>query len=255
MKALTVAETSWILAEQIQRPSISFLTYEQGVWLKKEEDFLKRRVAAGVGIDTSVIFHRLVAFLRLMNQGVPNKIAYKTVFGPDIHDEHNHEDLTLDYDDGFEGVTFFAVMPRALQVLNPLQERVRRKEDLIIPSDWLNWTWERKGLSRVSIQTADTLPSWVDLVKVYGGVAKIVAVIAASGGDEIREEKTPTLGIDLLSPEMLFQIKRPSGRKGVDFFRLGDLLVDTQHVLDLAEVLSLKEFRNTFAKALPLFAS
>lgn len=252
----TVEVDFWKLSEQQLSEVNSLDVYLRGYSMSGAQD-----------INIPEVLGRYIIYFRLVNQGIPLRVARKTVFGPDLEDErvaehdrndpHTGSEDCVDYS-GMEGVAFFAVMPRALELLDFSQRGIRSYKDFRIPESWLNWTWKRQdpGIPRISLHTFAEVGVWVDSVVAFGGIPRVIAVVSPE--DEVQlPEKSPILGIDILSCSTLYKIEQISKREGrINFFGSADLYKTESPSVRLREILeflSFSRYRVPYQEDLPLY--
>jgi hypothetical protein len=141
------------------------------------------------------------------------EVARRTVFGPG----------SSEGDAVFRGVPFIALMPHAVRAVDPSQRDERDSSRLVVPSFCHQWHWEAAHLSRVSVQTVESLHHWIDMVVMSGGVPKIVVFTCVEQGrsDALPEGKSPFFDIEITDEEHLLRAGDNWVPEGLDeFFKM-----------------------------------
>lgn len=103
----------------------------------------------------------------------------------------------------FDSVPFYALLPHALRALDPKQQDVCDPSKLVVPPHFHQWILHEgaRQVSRISIQTTESVHDWMDrVVALTGGKPQVVALICF---DKERTDVLPEGKSNLLSLELV----------------------------------------------------
>lgn len=190
---------------------ISGLSSDQIIYLAGVNEELQNK---HVGFDKifKVLINHIASFRVANKMGMSVEIARKNVFGP----------TTEDLKGPLTGVSCYAVLPRALGVLDESQKEERNSLVLRVPASWHQWKLSSVGLARICIASGEDLLKWVDQVKVFGATPYVIALVGIDPAEKDEMDTLPDgesfiFGIRILDSEHLLGIEKVPRGMG-DFF-------------------------------------